>query len=102
MVLLYKTKKITKSTCIGFKCDICKKEFGEGINIIRVATGHHDWGTDSIDSIYNYDICSMRCFINGLKSGMIKFEENSETSYLNIDTELNGEDINYIKNDIQI
>jgi hypothetical protein len=26
-----------------------------------VTTGHNDWGYDSVDSIFNYDICSIEC-----------------------------------------
>jgi len=43
----------------GISCDACQKVILGAY--IEVTTSHSDWGNDSIDSIENFDFCSVEC-----------------------------------------
>lgn len=91
------TRKVVKEveetiSSIGI-CDICGKEFnykpwlrGEKIaSYYHIATGHHDWGNDSCESVQSRDACSDEC-LSRFTQEWLKNEDviNSNTAYIEI------------------
>lgn len=84
-VLIRKLKRVR--TCIV--CDRCGKEINcldpRGL-YYRVTTGHHDWGAESCESVEKFDICP-EC-ITGFTGQYLKDNDDSDTAYINILTEI--------------
>lgn len=62
------TKTVTKKIVVDHKlyCDVCKKEIPDNSWYYTLITGHHEWGSDSIESVDNIDLCSESCVQNRL------------------------------------
>ena len=98
----YKTAMVKEKTAyiITRKCDKCKKiiskNYGDKFNELyppwnkmkqasfyEVTTGHHDWGNDSCDSIWHYDICP-DCIDEIYKKYIERSEFGVNTEYIEI------------------
>ena len=84
-----------KKKVLGVCCDICTKELlvdpNKPYNSTRyfeVMTGHHDWGTDSCESIEHRDICP-ECINDFVRDYLA---EADGTEYIEIETEYIGRD----------
>lgn len=85
---------------ISLVCDVCGKEIPANIftagkpeyctqKYMRVTTGHHDWGNDSIDSVEVHHICSAECMDKYMKNFYKTFRNNGDTAtdYIEIESE---------------
>lgn len=94
--ILGKTKEVVRSTVReldGIQCDRCKRVISmdqyksnrKGARYFEVTTGHNDWGSESIESIEDHDICPecLTDFINAYLK-----EEDSNTAYIGIKTQV--------------
>ncbi|MDT3386702.1 MAG: hypothetical protein LIR46_02910 [Bacteroidota bacterium] len=70
MARITERKEVThvevEDVLIGRKCDICGKdilplEHDIGYNYFCIATHHHDWGNDSVESWDHKDACCPDC-----------------------------------------
>lgn len=79
--------KVTK-TVTGVECDICGKVIPANYHdrnskYYVVTTGHHDWGSESIESRETKDVCS-----DCIRARFSDFLENgSSTAYFELQTE---------------
>lgn len=78
--------KVTK-TVTGVECDICGKvipaAWHDNAKYYVVTTGHHDWGSESIESRETEDLCP-----DCIKVRFSDFLENgSSTAYFEVETE---------------
>lgn len=78
-------------------CDICGKEFhydpglaGNKIaSYYHIATGHHDWGNDSIDSVESRDACCDECLFRFIQEWLKdKDVIRSNTAYIDINKDI--------------
>jgi hypothetical protein len=54
-------RTISEKHVVGIACDACQKEISDAY--FDVVTSHSDWGNDSIDSVENFDFCSLECLM---------------------------------------
>lgn len=99
----YKTAMVEEKTeyIITRKCDKCgkiiSKNYGDKFyklyppwnkmkqaRFYEVTTGHHDWGNDSCDSIWHYDICP-DCIDEMYKEYIKRSEKGGNTEYIEIE-----------------
>ena len=82
--------KVTK-TMTGVKCDICEDVIPVNKNrswndnsdqYFEVATGHHDWGLESLESRETRDVCR-KCIMKYIEDYL---EDCSDTAYLELNT----------------
>jgi len=97
MVKIYKKKKIERSVCTGFICDVCKKEFVNDTSV-EITTFHNSWGGDSQDSIENYDVCSLKCLISGIKEGKFELNEDYDDAEFQITGDFNIKELLKVRN----
>ena len=80
--------KITK-TVVGIECDVCEKVIptnqwrDDKAKYYEITTGHHDWGSESIESRETVDVCP-DCVIKYISDYL---EHASFTGYLELTTE---------------
>ena len=80
--------KVTK-TVTGIKCDCCEKVIPVGRwrsddnKYYEITTGHHDWGSESIESRKTVDICP-ECVDKYISEYL---RDASTTGYLDLKTE---------------
>ena len=77
-------------------CDVCKKPLhydndcftGKYAVYYRIRTGHHDWGSDSCESVEYHDACCDECLAR-LSQKWINDEEvqSSHTAYFEVEKE---------------
>jgi hypothetical protein len=54
----------------GKICDICGAETDKHYVFAEVEHQHDQWGNDSIDSLEEFDICSVECFEIALRNSL--------------------------------
>ena len=101
-MIKYTKKKIeeTRNILTSIVCDVCGRDIPANKwtngkpkycteKFMRVTTGHHDWGNDSIDSIETHQICSPECMDEFIKGFYENFTRNKEsgTDYIEIESE---------------
>lgn len=79
--------KVTR-TVTGVECDVCEKVIpaswhDENSKYFEVTTGHHDWGSESIESRETIDVCP-ECLLKYISD---YFKNASTTAYLEVETE---------------
>ena len=94
-------KEVEVTDHFTIKCDCCNKEifdkdhFEQGLydknihglydkfKFYTVTTGHNDWGSDSIDSVQEFDLCSDECLRKKFEE-FLKENKGSYTAYFKI------------------
>jgi hypothetical protein len=76
---IYEEKPVTKieRTLTKIVCDRCKKEIEKEKHYYEVTTEHEDWGSESIESIDDKDICSDECLQKEFES-YLEFKSNTK------------------------
>lgn len=76
MEIKNKTEKVVVTeTTTGWICDNCGREVNcESIDPPdgwhQFFHQHHAWGNDSFESLVDYDVCSVKCYIDKIESAI--------------------------------
>jgi len=86
------TKVVKEEVTVKRICDNCGKEITisnitgvcDDYNYFCIATHHHDWGNDSIDSYETYDACCPKCALEMAEKYLNNAYAGRNTKEINI------------------
>ena len=64
-----KSESVQIENVVGHTCDVCKKTVMERTlpkEWYSFSSHHDEWGNDSIESYEDFDVCSVRCYMDQL------------------------------------
>lgn len=78
---LKEKKSVTQEVTIGYRCDVCRKEFKDGEEVLTLSGRHGAWGNDSHESALTWHACSMPCLIESMSRAENEFGDERTAEY---------------------